>query len=311
MKKLTQEQFLIRAKEVHGDTYDYSLAEYVHGKKKVKIICLEDGHGIFEQLPNSHLMGRGCPKYSHRNFHNFSNEEFITRANVIHNNFYDYSLLEYVSSWIKVKIICPKHGIFEQSPADHLWGYSCIQCGYERAGNSNKNNTTSFINESNIVHNNIYDYSLVDYVFSKIKVKIICLKHGIFEQSPAKHLQGQGCPRCLPSIQFSQPETEWLNYLNVLENYRHAQIHIDGALFKVDAFDPINIIIYEFYGDYWHGNPKIFPAHLFNKRAKKSFGQLYKETIIRENKLKLAGYNIISIWESDYKKLISDDKTHS
>ena len=56
--------------------------------------------------------------------------------------------------------------------------------------------TEQWIQKANLIHHNKYDYSLVDYVTSKLKVKIICKHHGVFEQTPANHLRPQSCPLC-------------------------------------------------------------------------------------------------------------------
>lgn len=113
--------------------------------------------------------------------------QVIEKFNVIHNNKYDYSLVEYVNCRTKIKIICPIHGVFEQSPDVHN------KCGCSKCQNST---TEEFIIISNLVHNNKYNYSLVEYINNKTKVKIICPTHGVFEQRPHAHLQNQGCPKC-------------------------------------------------------------------------------------------------------------------
>ena len=118
-------------------------------------------------------------------------EEFIQKSKIIHNNKYDYSLVQYISTNVKVKIICPYHNIFEQIPKSHLKGHGCSKCA-----NNNKSTTEDFIKKANEIHNNKYDYSLVDYKGAKTEVKIICKEHGIFEQSPNTHLRNHGCPRC-------------------------------------------------------------------------------------------------------------------
>jgi len=58
-RRKTIEQFIIDANNIHGDRYDYSLVDYKNAKEKVKIIC--SIHGVFEQIPDSHLRGRNCP----------------------------------------------------------------------------------------------------------------------------------------------------------------------------------------------------------------------------------------------------------
>ena len=118
-------------------------------------------------------------------------EEFIKKSNKVHNNKFDYSLVDYKNSKIKVKIICKKHGIFEQMPYLHLQLYGCPIC---RIAYSEK-----FIEKSNILHNNRYDYSKINYINNHTKVEIICNIHGVFNQTPQHHLRGFGCQKCSKS----------------------------------------------------------------------------------------------------------------
>ena len=189
MRKLTTEEFVVKAKAVHNDKYDYSLVKYKGSKVLVKIIC--PTHGEFLQVPNSHLNGNGCRKCSGNNYKK-TTEEFILEAKKIHNNKYDYSLVEYKNNHTLVKIICKEHGAFEQVPSSHLQNHGCPEC----SGNNHKKTTEEFILEAKKIHNNKYDYSMVNYINSKTKIKIICKEHGVFEQVSSNHLQGQGCPRC-------------------------------------------------------------------------------------------------------------------
>ena len=87
MRKLTTEEFIKKAKEIHRDKYDYSKAEYSGSKIKICIICPK--HGEFWQIPNAHLNGQGCPECS--NTKKLTTEEFIKRAKKIHGDKYDYS----------------------------------------------------------------------------------------------------------------------------------------------------------------------------------------------------------------------------
>ena len=120
-------------------------------------------------------------------------KEFIDKANLIHNDKYDYSMVEYVKSSVKVKIICPVHGVFEQTPNKHLAGQGCKQCGRD----STKTGRDEFIKRARAVHGDKYDYSEVIYVRKDQKVKIICPIHGIFEQTPHSHVTlKQNCPKC-------------------------------------------------------------------------------------------------------------------
>jgi Zn finger protein HypA/HybF involved in hydrogenase expression len=189
MKKLTTEQFIEKAKIKHNGKFDYSKIEYVNNSSKVKIICGE--HGEFEQIPNSHLLGSGCPKCHNLNT---NTNEFIKKANLIHCDKFDYSKVDYKHSKKNVIIICNEHGEFEQSPNLHLKGRGCPNCG-----GTLKLTTDDFIKKSNVKHNNLYDYSKVNYINSKTKVNIVCKIHGEFNQQPDSHLSGIGCPICSSS----------------------------------------------------------------------------------------------------------------
>jgi len=123
-------------------------------------------------------------------------QNFLNKAKLIHNNKYDYSLVEYINAHIKIKIICPIHGTFIQSPRSHKNGSGCPNCSTINQSKRQTSNNKTFINESKIIHNNKYDYSLIEYKQSIKKVKIICPIHGIFKQSPHSHKNGSGCPKC-------------------------------------------------------------------------------------------------------------------
>ena len=214
---LTKDLFIEKSNIIHHSKYDYSLVNYINNRTKVKIIC--HIHGIFEQLPFSHLSGKNCKLCKF-----LSKNDFIKNSIKIHGDKYDYSLVRYVNNKSKVKIICPTHGAFEQTPNLHMRGTSCKKC----INNNIKKDNSDFIESSKKIHGDKYDYSLVKYKNNKSKVKIICLKHGIFEQSASSHYtMGCGCPEC----KMSKGElsiTTILNKYNItykygfrLENYEY------------------------------------------------------------------------------------------
>ena len=133
MKKLTTKDFIAKSRQKHGNKYDYSESTYVDSKTNIKIMC--SIHGEFWQNPQSHYNGSECPLCANqtRVISRLGNVEqikqtFIDKSNLIHNNKYDYSEVIYLNSSTKVKIICPKHGIFEQNPHDHSQGHGCAKC---------------------------------------------------------------------------------------------------------------------------------------------------------------------------------------
>jgi len=185
-------EFICRAKQVHGDKYDYSNTLYIKSSEQVFIICPQ--HGQFKQLANSHLNGRGCPKCA-RNIKK-STGEFIEQAILVHGEVYDYSDTEYINTNQKITIICKKHGRFDQQPASHLYGQGCPKCGIESMKSAHRKDCDQFILECKAVHGNKYDYSSVRYTSRAHKIIIICPKHGKFKQKASEHLRGYGCSKC-------------------------------------------------------------------------------------------------------------------
>jgi len=270
MKSNRYDNFIDKAKKIYNDKYDYSLVDYINAKTKVKIIC--PIHGVFEQRPDNHLYSKyGCMKCSHQNKNdknkNFNN--FLKKSKNIHKDKYDYTLVNYINAKNKVKIICPEHGVFEQKPYLHLQGNNCPNCS--------KDNKFSckdiFVEKSKKIHNNKYDYSLVNYINAKTKVKIICPIHGIFEQRPNNHLIGNKCPYCdridNRKRTIKRIEQNKLNGNQLYPNFNKIackvfdeislkeNIHIQHAMnggeyyikelgYWVDGYDEVNNVVYEF-----------------------------------------------------------------
>lgn len=199
-KKLTTEEFIEKAKLIHGNKFDYSKVEYVNTSEKVCIICPK--HGEFWQRPNDHLSGYGCKKCATENNKKcqiFTLSEVISMAKKVHGEKYDYSQSVYFGMNEKMYIICPIHGGFWQTPANHIHGgKGCKKCGHIKRWDAiGRTTKDDFISSANLIHDNKYDYSNVVYKNTKEKVSILCPLHGEFWQSPSKHVIGkQGCPEC-------------------------------------------------------------------------------------------------------------------
>jgi hypothetical protein len=303
MNKNTIEKFIIKSISVHGTVYDYSECEYKTAREKVVIICKVCGNK-FLQTPDNHIHGQGCPKCGvARSIIKRTSkiDNFIQQANEVHKNKYDYSKVCYVNNNTPVIIICPIHGEFNQQPSNHLMGWECKKCGTSRTTKIQTKDQEDFIDECNLIHNNKYDYSLTKYVGGDHKIVIICPKHGNFSQFANNHRQGRGCAKCTSRV--SKMEIEWLDVLKVPQEYRQTFLRINDKKLFADAFDPQTNTVYEFYGDVWHGNPKIYDLNKKHYLTGKTYGELYQKTLDKEQLIKLAGYHLISIWEDDFKIL--------
>lgn len=114
----------------------------------------------------------------------------------MHGDDYDYSKAVYTKAHSKVKIICKKHGVFEQAAYSHLTGKGCKKCRYEEQSVSQTHDLDLFIKKAKLVHGDNYIYSDVSYTGAHSKVIIKCPQHGAFMQKPNAHLNGNGCPSC-------------------------------------------------------------------------------------------------------------------
>jgi hypothetical protein len=289
--RLTKKEFVDRSNDLHENKYDYSKVNYKNAHTPTVIICPK--HGDFLQKPYCHLRPYGCPMCGGTK--KSTTKEFIEKAKKIHGDIYSYEKSKYTLNRENVEIICFKHGSFYQKPNYHLLGEGCPRCT-----GLVKLTKKEFIEKSKLIHGNKYDYSKVSYINTRTKVEIVCLKHGIFRQKPNSHLNGNGCERC--TYKISKPEVEFLSYLKIQnQNYRLN----NWKRKKVDGYDPKTNTVYEFLGDYYHGNPKKYKLYLINPTCKKTYGELYFNTIDNFRKLKKLGYAVKYIWESDWKKFKS------
>lgn len=295
----TTEKFIEKAKKRHDDKYDYSISIYTHSHAKIKIIC--PLHGQFEQSASTHLEGFGCKKCQYEkksyDYRKFKNEEDIEK--IINERSKGLIKLKSITE-LKfnrfITIECKIHGESDVRLDTVIKNKICCkQCNKEAIVKKSTKTTENYINECILVHGDKYDYSKTVYIHSHKKTTFTCKKHGDFEQYVGAHLAGSGCPKCIHRI--SKPALKWiksLNNANIIMEKR-----IEGKY--VDGYDPTTNTVYEFYGDYWHGNPKIFHSSTYNKRTKCTMGTLYQKTTNRAQFLKFKGYNIIEMWESDFK----------
>ena len=205
MAEMNRETIINRAKEIHGNKYNYTKVVDTLSNDKICIICPE--HGEFWQVLLNHLRGHGCPICggSKRK----SNDTYIKELKEVWGNTYDFSVTHYTNALSPVEVICKKHGKFLPLAINILKGHGCPKCGAERIGLFHLSNTEDFIKKSKIVHGDKYIYTKVDYKKAKEKVCIICTEHGEFWQTPDQHLSGCGCPKC----NYSQMERRTENLL--------------------------------------------------------------------------------------------------
>ena len=244
-KSSNKEEFIKKASKVHGDKYNYSEVEYVNDRTKVCIKCPE--HGEFWQTPHDHLAVHGCPTCGVENAckkNTSTKENFVKKANKVHNGKYNYSKMGYINNKTKICIICPEHGEFWQTPHSHTQGARCPECANEATGERCRSSKEEFIEKSRKVHGDKYDYSKVEYVNDKTKVCIKCHEHGEFWQTPNGHLQCQGCPKC--SDVYVPTTEEWIASARKVhgDKYDYSKVNYVNAHTKVTIICPEH-------GEFW------------------------------------------------------------
>ena len=296
------QQIIEKAREVHGDKYDYSRAIYTKLVEPIEIICPK--HGSFFQTPHEHLRGQGCPKCgieSRSAKKKYTTESFIQKAKKKHGTKYDYSKVKYIDSYTKVCIICPEHGEFWQTPYSHLAGKGCPICGDKIQGKSQRLSQDEFLARSKKLHGDKYDYSKAVYELSNKPVCIICPDHGEFWQTPHQHLIGRGCPKCAVLDRSKKKTKTTERFIKEAKNIHGNLYSYDKTVYK-DCFTPVTITCKK------HGDFEQLPAyHLSGNGCQKcgyttSFGEdeiynfikelLPDENVVKKDKSVLNGYEL-------------------
>ena len=252
-KRMDSDDFISRAISIHGEKYDYSKVEYKNNNTKICIICPE--HGEFWQRPSTHLNGCGCYKCGRSVTGDSLRGDlnsFIKKSISRYGDKFIYGKSQYKSATSDIVITGPIHGDFTTTPNAFLCQeHGCPMCAKEHVIKSNTMTQSEFIEKAKIIHGDLYDYSLVKYIGCDDKVEIVCPKHGVFKQTPYRHLRGAKCPNC----ESSHGETFIRMYLSS-KNVRFIQqypIQLSVKLFsrnnvRVDFYLPDHNTIVEFNG---------------------------------------------------------------
>ena len=316
-----REEFIEKCKERYGEQYNYEKVEYVNSRTPVCVTCIK--HGDFIITPHTLLHSNGCPQCIEEKKENKRNiliqkqekqkklkqeiklekiihkkEKFIKQANLIHNNKYDYSKVEYKNNSTKVCIICPIHGEFWQTPHNHLKGCGCKKCTTLKLADKFSYSTLKFIENAQKIHGDKYDYSKVEYKNNRTKVCIICPIHGEFWQTPSMHYnEKQGCPLC--GTLSSKDENEIANVLSDKYHLNVEQrVHSLIKPLELDIYLPEFNLGIEYNGLRWHSE---------------KFGKDKNYHINKLKKCNEKGIDLLMIFSDEYinhKNIVLNKITH-
>ena len=153
-------------------------------------------------------------------------------------------------------------------------------------------------------HDDVYDYSLVEYKGYYESIQIICKNHGTFWMKPCHHFKGYGCYSC--NKRSSKPAREWLSFIqsgstNTIQTNDSplGEYRIPSTKYSSDGFNP-NKTIYEFNGSYWHGDPIVYSSEQINSITGTTMGYLYQKTQEKKRRCIELGYKYVEMWESQW-----------
>lgn len=232
-RAMTQEEFILRAKEAHGEKYDYSKVEYVNSQKHVTIIC--PAHGEFSQSANAHIRGQGCRQCSNGSSgdrNRLSQEEFLVRLTTLGTG-YGLEKVNYTSMDKPITLVCSDHGPFTARAGNALYRKSgCPKCARELTGLRSRKPLSYYVEKSRAVHGDRFEYLGIEYQGAAAYLRVLCRDHGEFLQLAQDHIKGVGCSKCAVEI-YDHP-----SFINVAtrvhgSRYDYSQAIYNKALSKV------------------------------------------------------------------------------
>ena len=320
-ERITQEKFISKLKKKYGDKFDYSEFIYTNNKTKSKLKC---------NLCGAVLYVRPNDLFNKVNYHNCASktkrmtlEEFIKKANYIHNNFFTYDNLIYNGVNKKGIVSCPIHGDFEVRLCNHLSGYNCPTCsklGIKHEINKcNKVNKSTkklsqndFITKINTIFgSNRYDLSKLEYINYRTPVILICHEtdefgneHGEFSITPSHLLNGQGCSKCARN--YHPTNDEFIKILKIKRN--DANISFEKVKYK-SIHEPIILTCHEKYPNgEEHGDFLMLPSNFIHNKQNCPKCSIYKmeqdiSILLTQNKIQFIEQcgNKILPWIGNYK----------
>jgi len=253
------ESFIEKAKEIHGNKYDYSKVNYINSYTNVCIICHEkdengNEHGEFWQTPANHLQGTGCKKCK-REKQCLTISEIQEKSNEIYGNIYTVNKRDKKY----VYFTCEKHGEQIKKLYPFLQGVGCKECSMEKIKEKTRDTLDEFIEKAKKIHGDKYDYSKVLYDGSKTNVCIICPEHGEFYMMPNSLLSGQGCPKCgkkSTAKKLSLTKEQFIKKAREIHGWKYDYSKVEYINYSTEV-----CIICPEHGEFWQTPRKHLSGH--------------------------------------------------
>jgi len=313
--KKTTGQFLqeLQVRNTQYSAIEFVLPQEYNGTRtKHTFQCLLRHH--FETTPFNILHGFGCNRCGSKeagNKNRKSHDNFLTKLSDRNIRTPDRPVTlapnqTYKGTYEELTFICKDGHYWSAIPKTVLRGSYCPECKSKTVAASHRYDTIIFkgkLQERNtqLPNKNTILLENQDYIGFRDQLSFSCDRGHIWKTTPDNILNGKsGCPTC-SQRGFSYKALDWLSQFPNIQHIKNGgEYIIPGTRYRVDGFDSSTNTIYEFYGDYWHGNPSIHHKDDINEKANITFGELYERMIAREKQLRELGYNIVTIWESEF-----------
>lgn len=291
-------------------------------------------HGIFDSRPKFFRYTKyGCEKCSYdirsrkynenENNKKYNKKYFEEKFKTLEFMKNDYTI-EYIKNSRKINLICSKHGLSERFP-HQASDTGCLNCRRDYK-QKNKEEEKANIIDGRIKANqkrsikildikkqifdkfgDEYEYDFSEYKTKKSLITVKCKKHGEYKTKFSDYISNfYGCRSCSNSG-TSISERNWLIENNI-KTFQFRIKYDDNRYYFVDGYDEKTNTVYEYLGDYWHGNLKLYDSEYLNKQSKKTMGELFDATEKRFVKINELEYNIVYIWESSNESKIFSGK---
>jgi G:T-mismatch repair DNA endonuclease (very short patch repair protein) len=311
--RLPVDEFLEAANTKFNNAFLYDTYAYVGLKTKIRVYCITHNHW-YEQQASKHLKSvRGGCALCVRDSRCINETTFLSKARMLYGDQYDYSQVLFTIGSDPIVVLCKVHGPFSTTPARHMRLHGgCHKCGTAAAGLRRRITTEEFVNRAQSAHGcDRFDYENTKYITDKVRVTIRCKVHDEeFLTNPMNHIGAYsgGCRKCIAK-QTSVISLEWLRYIEVQTERELQTIQSPEGEYRictkrkyaVDGYCHATRTVYEFHGDFWHGNPKMYAATSVNSVSGKTFGNLYSATCEKRKYIEQAGYTYIYVWESQWR----------
>jgi predicted nucleic acid-binding Zn-ribbon protein len=291
-------KFLKKVKEIYGEKYDFTKSIYHDYYSPIEIICPK--HGPQYRTPLQIYNGAICPQCTHERRVTtklLTTDEFIKKAIKKHKGKYTYNHCNYIGAKHDVIITCPKHGDFVQNANSHLNGRGCPKCSKQRFRFMTNEEREQCFRK---IHGDKYEYDWDTYIKNRLPMNMFCKKHGLFQQSPSKHLFGEGCPKCKRSRLEEEIEQFLLkNNIEFIPQYKQQWLGLQSLDFYLPKYK---------IGIECQGGQHFFPIKLYG--GEDAFKQRLtldrnKLDICKEYNIKILYYSNLHI---DYPYEVFEDK---